>query len=114
MSSTDTIERISGLDDLFYDVTLTDQSTGGALTTGSVEMRLCTKGTTTALVSPAGVQALTHVGAGRWTGVHDDLDVAAALAGVSQGQLFDRVVIATGLAARKLATCQKVPVVVTS
>lgn len=111
MYSTDTIERISGLDDLFYDVTLTDQSTGAALTTGTVEMRLCAKGTTTALVSPAGVQSLTHVGAGRWTGVHDDANVAAALVGVSQGQLFDRVVIATGLAARKLASCQKVPVV---
>jgi hypothetical protein len=58
------------------------------------------------------VQALAHVGAGRWTGVHDDTNVAAALAGVSQGQLFDRVVVATGLAARKLASCQKVSVVV--
>lgn len=112
MSYTDAIESISGLDDLFYDVTLTDQSTGAALTTGSVEMRLCAKGTTTALVSPAGVQSLAHVGAGRWTAVHDDTNVATALAALSPGQLFDRVVVATGLAARKLASCQKVPVVV--
>ena len=111
MAYSDEVETISGLDDLFYDVTLTDQSTGAALTTGTVEMRLCAKGTTTALVSPEGVQALTHVGAGRWTGVHDDTNVAVAIAGVSHGQRFDRVVVATGLAARKLASCQKVPVV---
>lgn len=114
MSTTETIENISGLDDLFYDVTLTDESTGAAMTTGSVEMRLCARGSATALVSPAGVQALAHVAAGRWTGVHDDANVAAALVGISQGQLFDRVLVVSGLAARKLATCQKVPVVVTS
>ena len=111
MSTTTTIEPYSGLDDIFYDVTLTDASTGLALTTGSVIMRLCTRGTATALggLSVAS-QTLTHQGSGRWTGTHDNLDIASALATVTVGQLFDRVLIVANLAGRKIATCQRVPV----
>jgi hypothetical protein len=102
---------VSGLDDIFYDVTLTDPS-GTAITTGTVTMRLCTAGTTTALGGlVAASQALTHQGAGRWTGTHDDTNVAAAIASLSVGQRFDRVLLVTGMAARKVATCRKVVVV---
>jgi hypothetical protein len=110
-TTTTTVEPYSGLDDIFYDVTLTDASTGLALTTGSVIMRLCTRGTSTALGGlSAASQTLTHQGAGRWTGTHDNLDIATAVATLNVGQLFDRVLIVANLAGRKIATCQRVVV----
>jgi hypothetical protein len=105
-----TVEYVSGLDDLFYDVTLTDAGTGAAITTGAVSMQLVTAGTVTPLGATASC-ALTHVAAGRWTGTHDAADVAAAIAGVANGQLFDRVLVVTGLGVRKRATCRRVVVV---
>jgi len=105
-------ERFSGLDDEFYDVTLTDASTGAAITTGTVTMRLCDAGTTTALGGlSASSQSLTHVAAGRWTGVHDDASVLAAIASLAVGQSFDRVLLVAGLAARTMAACRRVRVV---
>lgn len=111
--ATDDYEMVSGLDDLFYDVTLTDESTGAALTTGTVSMRLCAVNTATALGGlAAATQALTHVAAGRWTGVHDGADVSAAVTTLSVGQRFDRCVIVAGLTGgRRVARCKRVAVV---
>lgn len=110
MSSTTTpSESVSGLDDLFYDVTLTDAATGAALTSGTVTMALCTVGTTTALGGTATV-TLAHQGAGRWTGTHESTDVASAIAALAQGQPFDRVLTVTGVGQRRLARCTKVTI----
>lgn len=98
-------ESISGYDDIFHDVTLTDESAGAAITTGTVTMRYCTRGTSTALGGASGAScALTHVGAGRWTGIHDDVDILAALTAgsISVNQSFDRVLIVTAQAVRTL------------
>lgn len=109
---TDTMtQEISGLDDLFYDVTITDASTGLPLTTGSVIMRLCTTGTATALGGlSVSSQVLTHMGSGRWTATHDNLDIAIAVATIPVGTKFDRCLIVANLAARKVATCKRVTV----
>ena len=107
----DAIEDVSGLDDLFYDVTLTDESTGDPLETGNVDVRLCTVNTTAALHVTAATQALTHIADGRWTAVHDDANVLNAIAGLAVRQQFDRVLIVNGIAARKLARCRRVVVV---
>lgn len=104
------IEDISGLDDLFHDVTLTDQSTGAALTTGTVSMVFCKVGTATPL-SGTSSQALAHVAAGRWTAIHDAADVADAIADLAIGAQFDRVVIVDGGAKRTLARCRRVAIV---
>jgi hypothetical protein len=105
------VELISGLDDLAYDVTLTDAA-GAAITTGVVTMSLCASGTVAPLGGlAASSQALTHQGAGRWTGTHDDTNVALAIAPLSIGQQFDRVLTVTGLAVRRIAPCQRVAVV---
>lgn len=101
-------ENVSGLDDLFYDVTLTDESTGAAITTGTVTMTLCERGTTTSLGSGA-AKSLTHVAAGRWTATHDASDFVAVLPGVNQQ--FDRVLTVTGSAARLLARCRRVAII---
>jgi hypothetical protein len=37
--------------------------------------------------------------------------VASAIAGLANGQLFDRVLVVTGLGVRKRATCRRVVVV---
>lgn len=103
----DTITDVSGLDDLFHDVTLTDVSTGAALTTGSVTVVLCTHRTTTSLGTGA-TCTLTHTAAGRWTGVHDDADISLAIAALPNGAYFDRVLRVQGMAGRKLGTCRKV------
>ena len=111
---TDTVyELVSGLDDLFHDVTLTDESTGAALTTGTVSMRLCAVNTATALGGlAAATQALTHVAAGRWTAVHDDANVAAAVATIAIGARFDRCLIVSGITGgRRVAQCKRVAVV---
>ena len=105
-----TMEDVSGLDDLFYDVTLTDAGTGAALTTGAVTMQLVTAGTVTPLGATANCP-LTHVAAGRWTGTHDAADVLAAITGLAVGQQFDRVLVVTGLGVRKRASCRRVVVV---
>lgn len=102
-------ETVSGLDDLFYDVTLTDASTNAALTSGTVTMKLCTVGTTTALAAQASV-SLVHQGAGRWTGVHQSSDVAASLAGLAAGQAFDRVLLVLNVGERLLARATKVAI----
>jgi hypothetical protein len=105
------IEEISGLDDLAYDVTLTD-SAGAAITTGVVTMSLCTAGTASPLGGLAAAsQALSHVSGGRWTGTHDDTNVALAIAPLAIGQRFDRVLTVTGLAVRTQAQCVRVAVV---
>lgn len=101
-------ELISGLDDLFYDVTLTNEATGAALTTGTVSVALCTHGTTTELSSGC-TQALTHAAAGRWTATHDFSAFASALPTV--GKLFDKVLIVSGMASRRLAVCKRVGIV---
>jgi hypothetical protein len=103
-------EHVSGLDDLFYDVTLTDASTGAALTSGTVTMKLCTVGTTTALAGGTSTVTLAHQGAGRWTGTHDVADVATAIGSLSIGQAFDRVLQVTGVGQRLLARCIKVSI----
>jgi hypothetical protein len=112
MSDTETYEDISGLDDLFYDVTLTDASTGAALTAAqapTVTMMLCRLGTTTPL-APTASQTLTFQSAGRWTGLHDDADVLAAIGTVAIGQRFDRVLQVGTLATRRMATCRRVAI----
>jgi len=107
----DVIESVSGLDDLFHSVTLTDKSTGAALTTGTVSMRLCTVNTATALGGlAASTQALAHIGSGVWTGVHGNANVLAALQTLVVGQYFDRCVIVQGLAQERVARCQYVAV----
>lgn len=102
-------EEVSGLDDLFYDVTLTDASTGAPLTSGTVTMKLCTVGTTTALAAQASV-SLTHQGAGRWTGTHQSGDVATSLTGLAFGQSFDRVLLVVNVGERLLARATKVAI----
>lgn len=112
MTDTDTLEEISGLDDLFYDVTLTDASTGTALTPAlapTVTMMLCRLGTTTPL-SPTASQVLTFQSAGRWTGIHDDANVLAALSTIAVGHRFDRVLQVGTLAVRRMATCRRVAI----
>lgn len=109
MSDT-TIRDVSGLDDLFHDVTITDVSTGTAVTTGTVTATLCSYKTTTSLGTGAACP-LAHVSAGRWTGVHDDANVTTALAALPAGGLFDIVITVQGMAGRKLRTCRKVVVV---
>lgn len=104
-------EAISGLDDLFYDITLTDASTGAPITSGAVTMRLVRRRTATPLHATAALCALTHVSAGRWTGVHDGADVATALATLPMGAEFDRIVVVDGLTdGRLVAVCKRVPV----
>ena len=97
-------EYVSGLDDLAYDITLTDARTGAPITTGAVSVRLVRPRTTTPLHPTAGVCALTPAGGGRWTGDHDAADVAAALnAGpVPIGGEFDRLVVVDGLTGGRL------------
>jgi hypothetical protein len=109
MSTAIPTESISGLDDLFYDVTLTDASTGAALTSGTVTMKLCTVGTTTALGGSASV-SLAHQGAGRWTGTHDSTDVATSISSLAIGQPFDRVLLVTNVGERLLARATKVAI----
>lgn len=103
--STDTV---SGLDDLFYDVWLTDAS-AGELDSGTVTVKLCTMGTTTALGGGSS-QALTHVGGGRWTATHDAAGFLADLPAV--GRYFDRVLFVTGQTdGRLLARCKRVAII---
>jgi hypothetical protein len=109
------LQTVSGLDDLFYDVTLIDESTGGALNPASatsVTVSMCRVNTTTAL-DASGVQALASQGAGRWTGVHNDTNILNALTagGIQIGQRFDLVLTVGTLAVRKLGTCQRVAII---
>lgn len=105
------LEQVSGLDDLAYDVTLTDRD-NVPVTSGTVVMSLCTAGTASPLGGlAASSQALAHVGAGRWRGTHDLVNVAASIASVPNGGKFARVLTASGLATRTLAVCQRVRVV---
>lgn len=105
------VERISGRDDLAYDVIIRD-ATGAAVTTGTVTMVLCAYGTATPLVSGGEAAApLTHQSGGRWQGAHDDASIATAIADIPIGGLFDRVLMVEGRAARRLARCQRVAVV---
>lgn len=102
-------EKISGLDDLFYDVTLTDASTGAALTSGTVSVKLCTVGTTTAL-GAGSTQALAHVAAGQWTAVHDAATFEPDLPPV--GGRFDKVLFVAGQTdGRLLARCRRVAII---
>ena len=102
-------EKISGLDDLFYDVTLTDASTGAALTSGTVSVKLCTLGTTTAL-GAGSTQALSHVAAGRWTATHDAATFEPDLPEI--GGRFDKVLFVTGQTdGRLLARCRRVAII---
>ena len=106
-------EGFSGLDDVYYSITLYDVSTGLPFTSGSVSVRLCAVNTATALGGlSAASQALAHSGAGRWIGVHDSTNVSAALATLTVGQRFDRCLVVTGLTAgRRIAQCKRVLVV---
>ena len=102
-------EKISGLDDLFYDVTLTDASTGTALTSGTVSVKLCTMATTTAL-GAGSTQALSHVAAGRWTATHDAAGFLADLPAI--GSRFDKVLFVSGQTdGRLLARCKRVAII---
>lgn len=102
-------QLISGLDDLLYDVTLTDPLTGLPVTSGVVEMVLCQLGTTTRLGPNSGV-FLTHQGNGRWTGVADAAVFAPDLPSV--GSLFDRVIfVDDSTTGRLLARCRRVSMV---
>ena len=101
-------ELISGLDDLFYDLTLTDEATGTALTSGTVSVVLCEANTTTSLGTGAS-KALTHVADGRWTATHDYADFASLLP--RAGVAFDKVLVVAGVASRRLARCKRVGIV---
>lgn len=108
------ISSISGYDDLIYDITLVDESTGEYLTpaaAGSVSIILCELNTTNALGATA-TQALTSQGDGRWTGLHNDSDILAAfIAGdVAVGEKFDILLQVGGLSLRRLGTCQRVAI----
>lgn len=109
------VSVVSGYDDLFYDVMLTDESTGFPLTpaaAGTVSVVLCQANTTTPLGGTA-TQSLGSQGNGRWTGLHDDTDILAALTsgGIAVGQKFDLILRVGVVAVRKLGTCQRVAVV---
>jgi hypothetical protein len=109
------VSVVSGYDDLFYDVSLTDESTGQALApaaAGTVSVILCRINTTTPLGATA-TQNLTSQGSGRWTGLHDDTDVLAALTAgnVAIGQRFDVILQVGSLALRRLGSCQRVAIV---
>lgn len=108
------ISVVSGYDDLFYDVMLTDESTGLPLTpsaAGTVSVMLCQLNTTTPLGGTA-TQVLSSQGNGQWTGVQDDTNVLAALTsgGIAIGQKFDLILTIGTLGVRKLGTCQRVTV----
>jgi len=102
-------EKISGLDDLLYDVTLTDNDTGDPFTSGDVTMVLCKLDT----VEPLGdgsIQALEHVGEGRWKATHDADDFAADLPALNKK--FDRVIKVAGITdGRHLARCRRVAII---
>jgi hypothetical protein len=100
-------ELISGLDDLLYDVTITDPVTGAPITQGIVQVKLCTVGTTTAL-GPNSTVTLTHQGAGRWTGQHEAFYFSQDLPAI--GGLFDKVLIVAASADRLLARCRRVSI----
>lgn len=102
------IEQVTGRDDLTYDVTLTDTSTGAAYTAGTVYVALCSSGTFTPLTASTAVQTLTHQGAGRWLGVHDAANIANAISSVTTGSLFDKVLFVVGDSADVLTVCRKV------
>ena len=109
------IQAVSGLDDLFYDVTLTDESTGSPLAPGSVStvsVSMCRLNTTTVL-DATGLQVLSAQGNGRWTGLHNDTNILNALTvgGVVVGQRFDLVLTVGTLAVRRLGTCVRVAIV---
>lgn len=105
------LEDVSGLDSLFYDVQLTDESTGAPLTSGVVQVVLTRSDTVTPLDPFAAVCSLSHVAAGRWTGTHSRVDVATAIAGVPIGRQFDRVLIVDNFTnGRRLARCRRVAV----
>jgi hypothetical protein len=99
------LTAVSGLDDLLYDVTLTDASTSAPLdvaVAGTVSVSLCRLNT----------EVLGWQGAGRWTAVQDDTNILAALTagGVVVGQKFDLILTIGTLGVRKLSTCQRVAI----
>jgi hypothetical protein len=100
-------ELISGLDDLLYDVTLGDPVTGAPITSGAVEVRLCTVGTITPL-GPNSTCILVHQAGGRWVGQHDGAAFSYDLPAI--GELFDKVLIVGGSAERLLARCRRVSI----
>lgn len=103
-------ELISGLDDLFYDLSLTDPATGAPLTTGTVQVKLCAVGTTTPLGANSTVALAYQTSIQRWTGTHDAALFAADLPPV--GALFDRVLFVNGqTSGRLLARCRRVSIV---
>jgi len=106
--STYALELISGLDDLLYDLTLQDENTGLPLTSGTVTVSLCVVGTRTPLGANSTV-VLTHVGNGRWTGVHDSQLFVNDLPPVNS--LFDRVLFIEGVTeGRLLARCRRISI----
>lgn len=109
------VSAVSGYDDLFYDVTLTDESTGQPLTpaaAGTVSVILARLNMTTPL-GPTATQVLSSQGNGRWTGLHNDTDVLAALTAgnVIVGQRFDVLLQIGTVSLRRLGTCQRVAIV---
>lgn len=107
----DTLEELSGLDAVFYDVTLTDESSDTPITTGVVQMLLCPTNTVAPLHPSAAIVSLTHVAAGRWTGTHNPVDLATALASVPVGRTFDRVLVVDNFTSgRRLARCKRVAI----
>lgn len=107
-----TVRPMSALDEQFYEVRLVDAVTQTPITSGTVHMRLCAAGTTTALNEHAGCEVpLTHQGGGWWAGTHLPDALGAALAAVPLYGLFDRVAILEGRGARRVARHRKVAVV---
>lgn len=103
-------ELISGLDDLYYDLSLTDPATGDPLTAGTVQIKLCSVGTTTPLGVNSTVTLTYQSSTQRWAGVHDAALFSADLPAV--GALFDRVLFVNGqTGGRLLARCRRVSIV---
>jgi hypothetical protein len=100
-------ELVSGLDDLIYDVTLSDPVLGTLVTSGNVSVSLCQVGTTTPL-GPESTVVLTHRGAGRWTGTHIAIQFSQDLPAV--GELFDKVLFVDDSAERLLSRCRRVSI----
>lgn len=109
-----TIQSVSGLDDLFYSVTLLDGNTNLPLNANavtSVSVVLCFADTTTAL-GPTATQLLVNQGNGKWSAVHDDTNVLTALTAgsIAVGQQFDMVLHVGSLAVRRLSVCRRVAI----
>jgi hypothetical protein len=103
-------EDVSGLDNLHYDVVLSDPITGAPLTSGTVTMRLADVGTVDRLGDSTNAEVeMAHVGDGRWVGTHEASDFGPLLPAV--GEQFDRVLVIAGVTqGRLMARCRRVSI----